>query len=80
MSAEESTGRYARLMSHIFDAGYTAEATRVPFTRDDIVEAATTLGIPLPKNLGDVVYALRYRITILRVNLVPICPNLFSPS
>ncbi|MGQ0846835.1 MAG: endonuclease [Sporichthyaceae bacterium] len=53
--------RYGRLMAHIFDAAYSADATRVPFTRDDIVEAAATLGEALPKNLGDVVYSVRYR-------------------
>jgi hypothetical protein len=31
------------------------------FSRDAIRDAALTLGIALPKNLGDVVYAFRYR-------------------
>lgn len=33
----------------------------VPFAREDIEKTATILGIVLPKNLGDVIYSIRYR-------------------
>jgi hypothetical protein len=35
--------------------------TVVPFHRDDLTKAAKTLRINLPKNLGDVIYSMRYR-------------------
>lgn len=33
----------------------------MPWAREDLESAATELGIKLPKNLGDVVYSIRYR-------------------
>lgn len=41
---------------------YTNGDTRVEWTRDELPEAAAALGIKVPKNLGDVLYAIRYRI------------------
>ena len=35
--------------------------SEVPFTRDDIIKAASELKIDLPKNIGDLVYSYRYR-------------------
>ena len=40
---------------------YKVGDTVVHFTRDDIERSASRLGIRLPKNLGDVVYAFRFR-------------------
>lgn len=53
--------RYKQLVSWVFEKHYVAGATRVPWVRDELVDAATELGIELPKNLGDVLYAIRYR-------------------
>jgi hypothetical protein len=53
--------RYARIIEKIFATGYKKGAHEVVFTRDDIVKFANELGIPLPKNLGDLVYSFRYR-------------------
>jgi hypothetical protein len=57
--------RYKRLIEHIFwdksFGGYTARKKEIPFARLDIERAAEALDIELPKNLGDVVYAIRYR-------------------
>ncbi|MFN3715963.1 MAG: hypothetical protein ACK4R8_04450 [Thiobacillus sp.] len=36
-------------------------ATEFEFTRDEFVAIAETLGITLPKNVGDVIYSFRYR-------------------
>lgn len=36
----------------------------VSFTRDDLISTAEALGKPRPKNLGDIVYSLRYRTTL----------------
>ena len=48
-------------MQRIFFDRYAEGATEVPFEREDIAATATTLNIKLPKNLGDVLYAFRYR-------------------
>ena len=36
----------------------------VSFTRDDLVATAEALGRPRPKNLGDIIYSLRYRTSL----------------
>ncbi|GJM22012.1 MAG: endonuclease [Planctomycetota bacterium] len=54
-------GRYAQLIERIFLDRFESGSVEVPFKREDIVEAARILGIALPKNLGDVIYAMRYR-------------------
>lgn len=56
--------RYSALVEHIFVSRYKDGATDVPFSRVDIVTAAEELGIELPKNLGDVIYSMRYRTSL----------------
>jgi len=51
--------RYSLIIERIFSSKYQAGAHEVPFDRDDIVQAASGLGIRLPKNLGDLVYSFR---------------------
>jgi hypothetical protein len=55
--------RYHALIENIFfsPGKYTEGATQFPFDRHEIEAAAATLGIALPKNLGDVIYNLRFR-------------------
>ena len=53
--------RYARIIERIFLERYVAGDDSVLFERTDIELAASELGIALPKNLGDVVYAFKYR-------------------
>jgi hypothetical protein len=60
-SSNSSTSRYAQLIEKIFLDRYKRGATRIEFDREDIPAAATQLKIALPKNLGDVIYSLRYR-------------------
>ena len=55
------TNRYTRLLERIFHAKYSAEKTHIEFARDEMAEAAVALDLPLPKNLGDVIYTFRYR-------------------
>ena len=57
----EAQSRYKTLIEKVFFDRFKEEATELPFARSDLEEAAATLGINLPKNLGDVVYSLRYR-------------------
>lgn len=57
--------RYKQLIEHIFFdpafGSYKPGTTEISFTRPDIERAAAALAIELPKNVGDVLYAIRYR-------------------
>lgn len=57
----DPAGRYSRLLEKIFFSRYRTGATQIPFQRADLSAAATQLHLVLPKNLGDIVYAARYR-------------------
>ncbi len=52
---------YSRIVESIFQEKYTKGAKEVEFDRDDISSHAQRLGLAVPKNIGDVVYAFRYR-------------------
>jgi hypothetical protein len=60
--------RYLALIEHIFFdknfGAYKTGATAIPFEREDLERAADQLGLKLPKNLGDVIYAIRYRVAM----------------
>lgn len=57
--------RYKALVEKVFFgadfAAYAPGKTVLDFEREDLERAAAELGIKLPKNLGDVVYSIRYR-------------------
>lgn len=55
------TNRYQAIIERVFFRHYKPGAERVVFERDELVQAAKALKIELPKNLGDVVYSVRYR-------------------
>jgi hypothetical protein len=61
MAESVQTNRYHALIEGVFFDGYTHGATAFEFSRSDIEEMAQLLGIKLPKNLGDVIYSIRYR-------------------
>jgi len=52
---------YRQIIEPIFLAHYTPGAREFTFTRNEISETATRLGIQIPSNVGDVVYTFRYR-------------------
>ncbi len=56
--------RYAALIESIFCSGYHDGATEVPFHREELTATASKLRIKLPKNLGDVIYSIRYRMPL----------------
>lgn len=56
--------RYQALIEKIFLDRYATGSREVLFERDELVKAAKNLRIDLPKNLGDVIYALRFRIAM----------------
>lgn len=49
------------LIEKIFFDHFTEGTETLFFVREDLESAASDLDIVLPKNLGDVVYAMRYR-------------------
>ena len=56
--------RYAALIEHIFITHYRQGLTEFVFERDELSSTAASLGIELPKNLGDVLYSFRYRVAL----------------
>ena len=52
---------YDAIILHVFKAHYRKSKQRFLFLREEIAEAAKTLGVKRPKNLGDVVYTYRFR-------------------
>lgn len=58
----ESNNRYQLLIEKIFFDQYSSDKDRIYFERKDLEHAAKALEIELPKNLGDVIYAIRYRL------------------
>lgn len=59
--SDNSQSCYKALVEKVFFDRYERNATTVEFERKDLVSAAGELSIQLPKNLGDVVYSIRYR-------------------
>jgi hypothetical protein len=59
-----SGNRYSALIERIFKDRYQPGFTEVPFRREDLINVAKTLRITLPKNLGDVIYSMRYRTSL----------------
>jgi len=53
--------QYSQIIAHVLAKHYTRGAREVVFDREEIVDAAQKLGLPRPKNIGDVVYSFRFR-------------------
>lgn len=58
---KRSTNAYQALVEKIFFDGYSKGETSFEFDREDLPLAAEALGLPRPRNLGDVIYSIRYR-------------------
>jgi hypothetical protein len=56
--------RYERLIEAIFLSHYTPGCTEFEFEREEIEKFARKLRIKLPKNLGDLIYSFRYRVSL----------------
>ena len=56
------TNRYQMLIEKIFFDNYKSLDDEINFEREDLEHAASDLDIKLPKKLGDVIYAIRYRL------------------
>jgi hypothetical protein len=53
--------RYVQIIEHIFAAKYKKGLREISFERDELVSVASSLGLQLPKNLGDLIYTFRFR-------------------
>ncbi|MDR3281307.1 MAG: hypothetical protein LBT23_12455 [Synergistaceae bacterium] len=62
--AKKQENRYAVLIKKVFFDHYCDGDIELDFTRDEFEATASNLGIGLPKNLGDVIYAFRYRVSL----------------
>ena len=54
--------RYHALIEKVFVERYSEGMREIDFRREDLKAAATSLGLVLPENLGDVIYAMRFRV------------------
>ncbi len=52
---------YERLLVQIFKNHYRKGLEKFEFDRQELVEVALKMGLPNPKNLGDLIYSFRYR-------------------
>lgn len=57
----KSINRYEALVEHLFFERYKPGAKTLAFSREDLLAAALSLKIKMPKNPGDVIYSFRYR-------------------
>lgn len=58
---KKARNRYEALIEKIFFDHYTNGVVSLDFTRQEIKDAAISLEIVLPDNLGDVIYSFRFR-------------------
>jgi hypothetical protein len=64
MSSTKRQGResaYSAIIERVFSSKYKQGATEFEFDREELARAARLLKIPVPKNLGDILYSFRYR-------------------
>lgn len=59
-----TTSLAQQIIEWIFAQRHNPGDDQVTFTRDDLISAADALQAPRPKNLGDIVYSLRYRVPL----------------
>jgi hypothetical protein len=58
---QRKPNRYSAIIGAIFKNHYKPGQTQFEFSREEFVEIARSLGIALPKNLGDTIYSFRFR-------------------
>ena len=57
----EKAAQYIPIMIHIFEKHWKIGEVEFEFHRDELVSAAESLGVDRPDNLGDVIYAFKFR-------------------
>ncbi|HHW97037.1 MAG: endonuclease [Myxococcota bacterium] len=58
---KKRTNRYSAIIERVFFDKYREGIEEFEFLRQDLVQAAKDVDVQLPKNLGDVIYSIRYR-------------------
>jgi hypothetical protein len=58
---QRQPNRYQVIILRLFEDHYINGLSEFEFTRSEFISIAKTLGIELPKNVGDVIYNFRYR-------------------
>lgn len=58
---DTSQNRYLDIIKWVFRRNFEDGSTEVGFPRSELAEAARDLGLEVPKNLGDIIYSIRYR-------------------
>ena len=53
--------RYTAIIQEVFSSRFQTGMTQVDFERSDLPAAAEQVGVPCPKNVGDILYSSRYR-------------------
>jgi hypothetical protein len=70
MAERKSSGtrgnRYSAIVGAIFRRHYLRGKTEFEFSREEFAKTAKSLGIALPKNLGDAIYSFRFRVPLPR--------------
>lgn len=54
-------GKYEQIIEWIFNQNYQPQKVRIPFNREELVQASENLGFKRIKNLGDIPYSFRFR-------------------
>jgi len=62
MANNPRPNRYKILIERLFFNHWSEGTADFEFARDELESVATSLDMKLPKNLGDILYALRFRI------------------
>ena len=57
----DKAAQYIPIISHIFENHWKRGVATFEFDRDEMIEAAKTLGIDRPLNLGDLIYSFKFR-------------------
>src|SRR6185437_14739615 len=57
----DKSAQYVPIIIHIFRKYWSKGTEEFEFHRDELVEAAETLGVERPDNLGDVIYSFKFR-------------------
>jgi len=61
VSKNDKSIQYVPIILHVFSKHWKKDAKGFEFHRDELVEAAKALGVERPDNLGDVIYAFKFR-------------------
>ena len=64
MKGKGKQNRYEQLIEAVFSAHHKPGVSEFEFERPEIERFARELNVPLPKNIGDIIYSFRYRASL----------------